>query len=461
MLKKLYPVYTSLLIVFFFIAFIKLQAQGVKTTEKYICELNQQALIDPTVSISNNMRRIAFRIRQVGKQVAVINGVNDAAYDSVTTPIFSPDSKRYAYLAKNGGNWFLVENGIPQQTENFADIRGLQYHPDSKSILYVAGDDNRQFTVINGVKGNPYKYLDENSIRFGAGGKIAYTAIEGNKHMMVFDGKEGASYERVGYPVFSLKGNRLGYTAKKDGKEFVVIDNEEGKGYDSVEAVIFSDNGQHFVYHVFDKGSEMVVHNGAEGKRFKFVHSLLISNDGSKVIYAVETETKNSEGFFHNVVVNGEVMPTYETVVESSLRISNNKKRLAYEAEWHDEFFVVLDGKNGKHYGDVLQSTITISPNSKRIAYAAENNSRRVVSVDDVEGKDYDDIYSVIFSPNSKWVIYVAKTGAKEFVVVNAEKGIEYDSILGQGGVIFDSKKKFHYLAIRDNKVYQVEEKIK
>jgi hypothetical protein len=433
--------------------------QKITTKEKFICAFNKQEMVDPSVSISNDMRRIGFRVKEGNKQVAVVDGVRGKSYDSVGLPQFSPDSKRFAYLARNGSNWYIVLNG-DQQDAAGSGVHGLQFLPDNKNLMYVVKDGSREHIMMNSLKGNTYDKVDENSVRFRSG-HFAYIAWKGNKQLMVLDGEEGTPYDRVGTPVFSNKDGHLGYTAKRNGTEFAVIDNKEGVAYDSVEAVIFSDNGQQYAYHVVNKGSEFVVTNGREGKKYVFVHSLLVSGDGSKVVYGIETTNKNSEGFFHNVVVNDEVMSTYETVVESSLRLSNDNKHLAYEAEWHDEFFVVLDGQNGKHYGDVVQSTIIFSPDSKRIAYAGENETRRRVNIDGVEGEGYDDIYSIMFTKNSRRVVYVAKQGNKEFVVVDTVKGNEYDTILGQGGIVLDSSKKLHYLAVRDGKVYLVEEKIK
>ena len=455
--------YRLLLPAIFFASITNANAQDpqIKFTEKLVCEINKKEMVDPTLSISNNMRHIGFRMKLGNKQVVVIDGVAGKPYDTVEIPVFSPDSKRFAYVAKENGTWFIVLDHGQQDVGSYAAIRGLQFCPDNTTLLYVADEGASQFTVINGANGNPYTRVDDNSIRFSPGGKAAFRAIKGKKEFMVFDGQEGASYERVSSPVFSLKGKHLGYVAKKEGKQFAVIDGREGLYYDSVEAVIFSDNGKHFVYHVADGGREFVVTDGVEGPRFNLVYSLLVSSNGSREIYGIALDKKNADGFLNSVVDNGKTLLTYETVVDGSLRISNDGKHTAYEAELNDEFFVVLDGDTGKHYGDVIQSTITFSPNSKRISYAGENNSKRKVNIDGVEGDGFDDVYSIWFSPNNKRVVYVARAGDKDLVVVDTIKGKPYDSVLAQGGIVFDSSSGFHFLAMQQNKVYLVEEKIK
>jgi hypothetical protein len=44
---------------------------------------------------------------------------------------------------------------------------------------------------------------------------------------------------------------------------------------------------------------------------------------------------------------------------------------------------------------------------------------------------------------------------------VNGNKGKSYDLIMGLGGIRFDSKDSFHYLSMRGNEIYLVEETVK
>ncbi len=57
----------------------------------------------------------------------------------------------------------------------------------------------------------------------------------------------------------------------------------------------------------------------------------------------------------------------------------------------------------------------------------------------------------------------MAQVGNKWLVVVDGVEGKQYDGIvsLGGGRIIFDSPDSLHYLALRDNSVYLVEDKIR
>jgi UPF0288 family protein (methanogenesis marker protein 3) len=120
---------------------------------------------------------------------------------------------------------------------------------------------------------------------------------------------------------------------------------------------------------------------------------------------------------------------------------------------------MVLNNKEGKHYTDVLQATLIFSSDNK-LAFAAENNSVRFVSTDGVESPSYNDIYSVAFSPDNSIMTYSARKDNQEFVVVNGNRGKAYDTIMGMGGICFDTPTAFHYLSMKGNNIYLVEENV-
>jgi hypothetical protein len=48
-----------------------------------------------------------------GKWFVVVDGKEGKEYDGIVkgTPVFSPDSKHLAYMARRGGKWFVVIDG--------------------------------------------------------------------------------------------------------------------------------------------------------------------------------------------------------------------------------------------------------------------------------------------------------------------------------------------------------------
>jgi hypothetical protein len=97
------------------------------------------------------------------------------------------------------------------------------------------------------------------------------------------------------------------------------------------------------------------------------------------------------------------------------------------------------------------------------VAYGAWAGNKWFVVVDGKEEKKYDSIGNLIFSPDSKRVAYAAWAGNKRFVVVDGKEEKKYDGIvtIGGGKIIFDSPDSLHYLAVKGESIFLVEERIK
>ena len=163
--------------------------------------------------------------------------------------------------------------------------------------------------------------------------------------------------------------------------------------------------------------------------------------------------------------------------VGDSLVFSPDSKRVAYLAGTSGKQILVVDGKEGKAYDEtwgVNGEHVVFSPDGRRVAYVATSGGKRVaywkdsggkqfVVVDGKPGQAYDEIASVVFSPDSQHVAYGAKVGDKWVVVINGKEGQRYDNFLfyyGRG-TIFDSPNSLHYLAVKGDSVYLVEETLK
>ncbi|MEW6416877.1 MAG: hypothetical protein AB1480_02010 [Nitrospirota bacterium] len=59
-------------------------------------------------------------------------------------------------------------------------------------------------------------------------------AKEGDKWLVVVDGKEGKKYDGIGALIFSPDSKRVAYQAIEGDEWFVVVDGKEGKRYDMI-----------------------------------------------------------------------------------------------------------------------------------------------------------------------------------------------------------------------------------
>lgn len=434
------------------------QVNKLSISEKVISTFSNSALHDNTFFISNDKNHIAYRLVSGKKQFAVIDGKKGKAYDSVANIVFSPDGKRIAYVAKYAGKWKVIVNGQEQNIGLPKSVcRNVLFSPDSKKLLLIVKSGSKVILMVNGIAGKAFDEINENSITFSKDCRsMAFSVQKGNMQAIIFNGKESAWHQQVGFPVLSSSGKRIGYWATDSGSNYAVIDNKKEDSYDQVYTIAFSNGDKHVAYFAKKENKYYVVEDGVKSEEYEHVHSLMFSPDGERLAYAVETHERNEEEFNHAVVIDGKKMKTYETVVEGSFLFSSDSKHFAYEVEWHDEFFVINDGVEGKRYQDVMQITMTYSPNNNRIAYAFENDSKRQVCVDGEVGESYEDIYAIAFSSDSKLFAYSARDSMWDFIVINNYKSQTYDHILGQGSIVFDNAKTIHFLAMKGNNIILV-----
>jgi WD40 repeat protein len=441
-----------------------LKAQSVKrkVTEKIIFRMDSLEVFNNSFTYSNNLRRVACRIKINNKQLVAVNGINGRGFDSVCVPVFNNDGSHYAYAAREGLKWFIMvdeKEFVVLNTDT--SVVALLFATNEKVPVYVINSHQQYFAVVNNKISEPYDFINANTFSFSADGyKVAYVAQKGNKSTIVFDGKENYLFDRVGFPVISADGKHIIYSAFDSGKSIVVLDTIKSQHYESTASTIFGDaSGLHCAYVVDSNKNQFVFVNGIKAGAYGLVHTLCYNSNGSRLVYGIDASPGNS-GFNQFAIVDGKKEGPFETVVEGSFVFSPDGKHLAYEVEKHDEFMLVVDGKEGKHYSDIMQSSTIFSPNNLKVAFVAENDSKRMAILNEMEGPAYDDILSLAFSPDSKWLAYSARLGNKNFVIVTNSKGTVYDSFMGQGEIVFDSPFKFHYIAIRDKVIYLIEEEI-
>jgi len=397
-------------------------------------------------------------------------------FSSIGRVTISPDGRRVAYIGESG----VVVDGIAGKQYVAVPADSLIFSPDSQRLAYTARIGNKWSVVLDGVEGKLYDGIGERGIRHRyelvAHGpiplfspdsqRLAYAAKLSNKVFMVVDGVEGKHYDEIRRPVFSPDSRRMVYTARIGNKWSVVLDGVEGKQYDFARSIIFSPDSQRLAYWTKIGNTQFIVVDGVEGKAQDDIRdtNLTFSPDSKQVAYTARIGNKWS------VVLDGIEGKLYDFVHEFSLAFSPDSQRLAYVTGR----FVVVHGieetpdKHGMY--DVI-----FSPDSKHMAYIASREkffggTMQWVVVDGAAGKRYDHVGPPAFSPDSRHVAYAAYKDRKWFVVVDGAKGKPYDRMfnpgynywaIGRVRIIFDSPDSFHYLALKGDSIYLVEETIR
>ncbi|MCD4782861.1 MAG: hypothetical protein K8T10_03410 [Candidatus Eremiobacteraeota bacterium] len=225
--------------------------------------------------------------------------------------IFSPDSKRLAYLFKLG-KWFVDVDG--KEHEKYEDIGTLPtFSRDSKHIAYVAKEGKKEVVVVDGKEEKKYDAIGSNPLFSPDGKTIAYAAREGDKQFIVINGKEGKKYSDLVKESVVIQTNckREVRVVKERGEEFSICCERDDKVLHLTKnAVVFSPDGSHTVYAAAENGKEFIVVDGEEQKKYDRILTFpVFSSDGKYIAYVVR---ENCREF---VVLNGKEMRKFDDVI--------------------------------------------------------------------------------------------------------------------------------------------------
>ncbi len=213
-------------------------------------------------AFSPDGKRLAYVGHRAQQWFLVVDGEPEVPIEGIVDHAltFSPDSRRLAYAAAKAdrrcylvvdGKAGPVHDGIggslpPGVTLNQASMQtgyglgsatSILFSPDSRRIAYLA-----HFGKMKKV------FLDDKpedvEMDFLAGGmvfsddskRLAYGGRRGNQFFLVVDGKKGADYDMLGYYGFSPDGRHTAFMAKKGDKLVIVVNGQERAEYDMVAA---------------------------------------------------------------------------------------------------------------------------------------------------------------------------------------------------------------------------------
>lgn len=176
---------------------------------------------------------------RIDTQCIVIDGIEGKRYNNIlSTPVFSPDSKRLAYIAGRDSQQIVVIDG--SQEGDYKQIRddSLVFSPDSQRLAYVAsGTGKRWVVIINGSEGETYDDIGADGVIFGPDStRFAYTSKKAGKWFVISDIGESKSYDHIGPGTitFDTSSTHLAWAAGIAGKWVIVVDGFESREYDSL-----------------------------------------------------------------------------------------------------------------------------------------------------------------------------------------------------------------------------------
>jgi len=208
------------------------------------------------------------------KYMVVLDGVEGRItgdHVEKLSPVFSPDSRRLAYVVIDEARDVRQKEGDEGGfTADAARCRAVVdgkagatylraftpiFSPDSKSYAYLAGRGEKTFVVLDGKEGKPYHgHLGNCLPQFSpVGHRLAYgMATDDGIGYVIVDGKEMGPYLNLGGLCFSPDAKRFAFVGVRSRtSQSVVVDGVPGKSYSSIFV-----NGQRKAVH-FDSGNSL------------------------------------------------------------------------------------------------------------------------------------------------------------------------------------------------------------
>jgi len=199
-------------------------------------ELGQYDEVEDLV-YSDDGQQLAYTVRRGDEWFVVINGKPSKAYKRVwkSSLRFSPDGKRIGFIASNKNDWrkwVPVVDG--KEGAKFDLGTPMVSHPGGVLALNVPGtlvfspDSKRVAYLAHSAK--PFRSVEK------SGKDVTITEGSVTTWSLVVDGKPGKPYGdiRAGSVSFSPDGKRVSYVVNSKGKQFVVVDAREGVAFDGI-----------------------------------------------------------------------------------------------------------------------------------------------------------------------------------------------------------------------------------
>jgi hypothetical protein len=217
----------------------------------------------------------------------VLDGVEQTPYPDIAAPTFSPDSRRYAYIARPAAKVMkLVEDDVAGP--EFSAVGPPVFSPDSCRLAYLGNTrQSRLAVMLDGEQVDEIKDAWGNIVFSPDSGRYAYlAAVPGGgllgglrtSFRLVLDGSPGSAWDKVGSVVhFSPDSRRVAFSARLRRDWMVVVDDEPGLPYEQVGPPRYTSSGM-LVHLVGDDDGFSIVRDEEPGPWFSELGELGLSD---------------------------------------------------------------------------------------------------------------------------------------------------------------------------------------
>lgn len=392
---------------------------------------------------------VAVAVRSAGTTV-YRDKVKVGTYEHTLNPLFSNNSRVFAFLAVGGGKAFFVVDGRPlpplnvrsdaasnPQFLSFAMASATAFNFDGTALAYrdVVGstppsENPRLFALPQQaifVNGKPEPEHPEvgppvfNPVK----NELVYRVRDNGPRQayLVRLGVQSAKYVTIMDPVlFNATGTTVAFIAQADLKKFLVVINgvEQPGTYDFASGLTFSPDGKRIAFVAGIPGSlnQYAVIDGKRDPSFNYVDPVTFSSDGSRYGYVTNTNISLGVPGANETIV---IVDGKEVARQKDARafgpFLGPSGRIAFVTQTGVRSNITIDGNRQGPYASV--GFPVFSGTGKHVAYAAVDgisNKLRMI-VDEAASPVYAAVTVPRFNADNKVEYYAVKAGEKFSVV--------------------------------------------
>ncbi len=402
--------------------------------------------------MSDSGERFAYKIKDKGKELVVVDHSRQIPFDAVGNIIFSKDSRNFAYIGVNERRYYAVRNG--KIGKAYAAIQQLCFNPATHQLVYGAYEP-RTWSIVIDEQPITTTYEAIGDFTFSNDGRqFAYWGVEKQKFYPNINGKQGGSYQGIGNFLFSPNGQRVAFQANLNNRMCAVIDGNNGPLGDNISDMTFSPDSKSYGY-VLHEGNQMsLVLNDNKNQSFKMIQRFAFSADGQHYGYQADT------GKGKVVILDGNVGINYDDITR--FMFAPYGEGYVYVGYQDKNWILVQDGKTSSAPYSLIDSVI-YSPNGSSLAYVANIRGKWAGVVrDGVQSQNYINPRYLVFNKDGSKLAFVARSRQGWMFMVNDEVINEtmYTDILSP--IQYDAQKDCFYFLARINEnillvVYEIE----
>ncbi len=159
------------------------------------------------------------------------------------------------------------------------------YSPNSKRLAYIAQVSGKLCVIIDGVESQHYDKMTDTLIFSPNSNHLAFIAQIGSLKALFVDGEQHGMYPSIAAPIFSPNSEHVAYIGCLDNRRAVVLDKKQGQLYDKITGISFSPDSKHIAYVAHTDKKCCVVVNEDEGKKFDSIAGNVFFNSPSSISY--------------------------------------------------------------------------------------------------------------------------------------------------------------------------------